>query len=271
MVIADSQRPAAQRGFARQLQGGQVVDTAELDDLVVHSRAIGGAGTGARQLASTLELACATMTGVERAMVARRVAAIARGLNRTSPTAEEAKAVAIASGGGLAAVREFLTMLRQSAGRRVYRPTLLRAMLSAIDLALAPGGDLSAAAATTREMLRHRGRHLPYRAVGSTLLLKGLESDNAVLLDADQMGRNDLYVALTRAAKSVTVFARNPLLSPAAGRGTAPAHLPQAKPDPKGLSPDADGDRATSRHRHARLRPGEATGGASTTNQKLRA
>jgi DNA helicase IV len=47
--------------------------------------------------------------------------------------------------------------------------------------------------------LRHIGRIIPKRAIGSTLLVKGLEFDHAVIIHTDSMSRKDWYVALTRA------------------------------------------------------------------------
>jgi hypothetical protein len=46
--------------------------------------------------------------------------------------------------------------------------------------------------------------------VGTTLLVKGLEFDHAVVLDADALDAKNLYVALTRGARSLTVVSRGP-------------------------------------------------------------
>ena len=50
------------------------------------------------------------------------------------------------------------------------------------------------AAIRMREQNRLLGRPLPKRAVGSTLLLKGLEAEIAVILDADAVDPANLYV-----------------------------------------------------------------------------
>ena len=66
------------------------------------------------------------------------------------------------------------------------------------------------AAEVIREQRRHQGdRRIPTRAIGSTLLLKGLEADHALILDAGAMNAHNLYVALSRGAKSITVFSNN--------------------------------------------------------------
>lgn len=56
------------------------------------------------------------------------------------------------------------------------------------------------------------GRILPRRAVGSTLLLKGLEADHAVVFDADSMSHADLYVAMSRASRTLTLVSTSSVL-----------------------------------------------------------
>ena len=65
-----------------------------------------------------------------------------------------------------------------------------------------------------REQGRVLGRALPRRAVGSTLLLKGLEAEVAVILDADGLNARNLYVAMTRGSKRLVVCGRNRQLRP---------------------------------------------------------
>jgi DNA helicase-2/ATP-dependent DNA helicase PcrA len=59
------------------------------------------------------------------------------------------------------------------------------------------------------------GRPLPKRAVGSTLLLKGLEAEAAVILNAGALDARNLYVAMTRGSKALTVCSPSPVLHPA--------------------------------------------------------
>ncbi len=55
---------------------------------------------------------------------------------------------------------------------------------------------------------------LPKRAVGSTLLLKGLEAEVAVILNADALDARNLYVAMTRGSKVLMICAQTPTLAP---------------------------------------------------------
>jgi DNA helicase-2/ATP-dependent DNA helicase PcrA len=53
---------------------------------------------------------------------------------------------------------------------------------------------------------RHSGRPIRHnKLIGTTLLVKGLEYDHAIVLEAESMSPRELYVALTRGAKSVTI------------------------------------------------------------------
>jgi DNA helicase-2/ATP-dependent DNA helicase PcrA len=54
---------------------------------------------------------------------------------------------------------------------------------------------------------------LPKRAVGSTLLLKGLEAEVAVVLDAGSLEARNLYVAMTRGSKKLIICSESPVLN----------------------------------------------------------
>jgi DNA helicase IV len=51
--------------------------------------------------------------------------------------------------------------------------------------------------------------------VGSTLLLKGLEADISVVLNAGALNARNLYVAMTRGSRRVLVCSPTPILNPA--------------------------------------------------------
>ena len=69
------------------------------------------------------------------------------------------------------------------------------------------GETLSEAANLYQREMRHAGRPISHRKlIGTTLLVKGLEYDHAVILDADALDAKDLYVAMTRGSKSLTII-----------------------------------------------------------------
>jgi hypothetical protein len=64
-----------------------------------------------------------------------------------------------------------------------------------------------------RHRLRHIGTRVDRMALGTPLLVKGLEFDHAVVLDAADHGdAESLYVALTRASRSLTVLSTQSVL-----------------------------------------------------------
>ena len=77
--------------------------------------------------------------------------------------------------------------------------------------------SLEEAVWVVRNRSRRLGRILPRCAVGTTLLVKGLEFHHAVVLDADAYDAKNLYVALTRGSKSLTVVSRAPIIQPKTG------------------------------------------------------
>ena len=76
--------------------------------------------------------------------------------------------------------------------------------------------DLPDVVAAARTRARHRGRLTHRRTIGTPLLVKGLEFDHAVLLwEPDHLSVQGLYVALTRASKSLTIVSSSRTLIPA--------------------------------------------------------
>ncbi len=73
---------------------------------------------------------------------------------------------------------------------------------------------LMEAAWQVRQKQKHTGRREYQRIVSRTLLIKGLEYDHSILVEADKFDKKNLYVALTRASKSVTVISPSPILTP---------------------------------------------------------
>jgi DNA helicase-2/ATP-dependent DNA helicase PcrA len=74
------------------------------------------------------------------------------------------------------------------------------------------GGDLRAGVLAIREARRATGRALPRFGIGSTLLLKGLEADHAMIQDATSLNARHLYVAMSRASRSLAVLSSSSLI-----------------------------------------------------------
>ena len=99
---------------------------------------------------------------------------------------------------------------------QLFRREMFYAMRSALRMASSKSIDLKDAIWNVQNRLRHAGRDIPKRCVGSTLLVKGLEFDHAVVIQTDRMSRNDWYVALTRATTGLTILSPTEHISPKA-------------------------------------------------------
>ena len=157
------------------------------------------------------------MTGVDREGIAIRAATIAAGRHRAPPEAHELAAIRYREVGDAASLIALLDALETAPGARTFRPEILRPCIKALR---SSGPDVSflEAAKRIREQQRVLGRLLPKKAVGSPLLLKGLEGDVAVILDASDFDRDaaknrkNLYVAMTRGSRKLVVCSPTHLL-----------------------------------------------------------
>jgi hypothetical protein len=155
------------------------------------------------------------MTNVGAADLVRRVDTIVRGGEGKEPSAVELSAIAFEQDRCHRNVLALLVEMNKEPGVRIFRPAVMRGCLRALELCCGPDEvTFEEAAIQVREQSRVLGRPLPQRAVGSTLLLKGLEAEVAVILDADSLNARNLYVAMTRGSKRLVVCALNPVLKP---------------------------------------------------------
>lgn len=94
---------------------------------------------------------------------------------------------------------------------RLYARDLFCRLRSVVTLATElDGTTLMPALDQFQASLRHRGRPTPSRrVVATTLLIKGLQYDHTIVLDASTLGPRDLYVALTRGSRTLTILTAN--------------------------------------------------------------
>jgi DNA helicase-2/ATP-dependent DNA helicase PcrA len=88
-----------------------------------------------------------------------------------------------------------------------FRREMFYAMRTALLICISqPSCTLADAIWEVQSRARHAGRIIAKRSVGSTLLVKGLEFDHAVVVHTPGMTRKDWYVALTRASVTLTLL-----------------------------------------------------------------
>lgn len=105
------------------------------------------------------------------------------------------------------------TDVRGVKGLRIYRWEAWHDTLEAIALTAENGDAVGGNLARVRDRLRRTGRRNDNRIASRTLLVKGLEYDHVIIADVSKMQDPcNLYVALSRARKSVTVFGSSSLV-----------------------------------------------------------
>jgi DNA helicase-2/ATP-dependent DNA helicase PcrA len=197
-----------QRKLAKQTPGAVTVEAVDLTEVTDFAREVALVAPG--NLEAALDFAFAVMTGVDREGIAARAATIAAGRDRVPPETHELAAIRYQESGDAASLIALFEALEAAQGTRTFRPEILRTCIKALR---SSGSSVSflQAAKHIREQQRVLGRRLPKKAVGSPLLLKGLEGDVAVILDASdfdrdaEKNRKNLYVAMTRGSRKLVV------------------------------------------------------------------
>jgi hypothetical protein len=213
LIIGDSRSADSRYQVARQTHGAVTVEAVDLRDLISFARAFDL--TAPNALYCLAQFTQRVMTNVGAADLVQRVQSLVRGSARNPPTDVEKAALGFVRAPSYAAAADLLVEIGKEGGVRTHRPAVLRACIKALQSC--SGSDrltFEDAAIRVRDQYRLIGRPLPRRAVGSTLLLKGLEAEMAVILDADSLDARNLYVAMTRGSKALTVCSRTPILKP---------------------------------------------------------
>jgi len=213
LIIGDAMNVRGRHQLSRQTPGATVVERVDLVELVQFAKAF--EPVGPNSLALLVEFAATLMTGVGASALMNRVNVLRQGRPRNPATPIEALAVAFANVPSLEAAARLLHAFSRQSGTHIYRPEVLRICLVALQTAAGGACTLHAAAIKARERQRFMCRPLSRRAVGSTLLLKGLEAEVVVMLEPQSMNAQHLYVALTRGARQIVICSPTPLLTPA--------------------------------------------------------
>jgi hypothetical protein len=113
-------------------------------------------------------------------------------------------------------VHAALDLLGRLPGVAIYCREAWNEISWSLATAITDGCSVSEALQRTRSHARTAGRRPTARVVSRPLLVKGLEYDHVIILNPANYTAQELYVALTRGSKSVTVISETPTL-PAAG------------------------------------------------------
>lgn len=213
LVIGDARNRHSRHNFASLSKGVDVVEPVELADIT--EAASNMDILDGHELADNILYSVSLMmTGIGRAKIKKRMSTILAGRSRTPVTNIEQAVKLVIASSNRESIANLLSILEQSPDTRVFRKGAFSALKNTIQLAVSePSKTILQCAELIREQRRHQGdKRIPLRAIGSTLLLKGLESEHSLILDAGVMTPSHLYVALSRASKSITVFSNTAFL-----------------------------------------------------------
>jgi superfamily I DNA/RNA helicase len=215
LIIGDSMSAESRHKIASSTAGAIAVEAVDLRDLVSFGRNL--VLTASDALQRIADFAQSVMSNVGAADLLRRVESLRKGTARGAITNVERIAVAFVHQPSHKRILDLLVEIGNKAGVRTFRPAVVRACIRALRICDEnPGMSFLDAVMRVREQNRLQGRALPKRAVGSTLLLKGLEAEVAIILNAGDLDRRNLYVAMTRGSKMLCLCAPSMILKPAA-------------------------------------------------------
>ncbi|GAA6206374.1 UvrD-helicase domain-containing protein [Thalassotalea sp. SU-HH00458] len=213
LIIGNPYRAESRHSFASSVNGVDVVETVDLRDVVYLANVLDNFN-GQACLDQFLTVLTTMMSGTEKAKLKQRAESIVNGRNRTPATAIELAYIKMCDSFNPEAANSLVLALEESGNTRVFRTSAFSAVKEVLQLKVSnPAYTFLQSAEVVREARRHNGENrVPYRAIGSTLLLKGLEADHVLIQNADDMNSQNLYVALSRGVKSITVFSQSPLV-----------------------------------------------------------
>lgn len=212
LIIGDSKNPKSQRQVASSVFGASTIEALDFGDLTDFARHFDSkSADSTKQL---VEFAGETMTNLGGATLQKRIATLKAGTGKKEASVIEAACVAYGMSPSFEAAATLLDALEEGPDVRVYRYEVLKVLKSALRLAGSGSCTFYEATVQARERNRHLSRRLGKVTVGSTLLLKGLEADVAVVLNPKDMDAKHLYVAFTRGARKLVVCSSTSTITP---------------------------------------------------------
>lgn len=211
LILCAGNNKKRQQDVARHTPGAVVVENVDLTDFVTFAETFSFDDKTATD--DLIDFATSVMTGVDGSQMKARVKSLRNGTATKSASDAEQAALDFTANPSPANANAMLVQINKQGGVRPHRPAILSACLKTLNSCVDAEGFHELAMAV-REQQRIVGREIKGRAVGSTLLLKGLEADVAVLLDTHSFTAQDLYVALTRGARKVVVCSEKTVIKP---------------------------------------------------------
>lgn len=210
IVIGDSASSGSRAALAKQLarQYFSTIEPVNCKELF-KAAATFDAATESQKLDCALKFVGSCMTGSEKAelmeAIVSRMGGGKKGLTKFGESLL-ASAVSLKDVGTDIQALSFLQEIGRRPNTRLYRREMFYAMCAALQAKVS--GQVQSIADGVwhaQNRFRHAGRKFGKYSIGSTLLVKGLEFEHAVIAETSPFDRKDWYVALTRASLSIRV------------------------------------------------------------------
>ncbi|MEU5961964.1 UvrD-helicase domain-containing protein [Micromonospora parva] len=222
-------------GVASRLNGTYtVMETIEGEDMVAFARTV-DQGNPYEVAAATAQFGKDCASGVADYLTSTDVKKLRAGKTITHlkrPGAEEAQSrlATLLDDPAPHRVRDALTAIAALPRIRRYRHDAWSTIIKALSIAHTNNTAVEAAVVQLRNQTRATGRVALPHVLARTTLVKGLEYDHAVILNADAHTPTSLYVALTRPRKTLTIISQDPHLSTATLAQPKPRRRVTARP-----------------------------------------
>jgi len=218
IVLENAAAPDSRARLTRNLSSRWFRNVEPLDckSLTVAAERI-DATAGMDRLRALLEFTSECMTGVDRSDMERAVESHRKGRKQGQKDFHELLPLAdnVIETGSRESMLNLLNAINERASTILYRKEMFSAMQAAMRLnSDEPNKPLADRVWEVQNCIRHIGRKFGRSSVGSILLVKGLEFDHSVIVHQPTMSAKDLYVALTRATKSIRILAPSGSLVP---------------------------------------------------------
>lgn len=93
------------------------------------------------------------------------------------------------------------------------RPDIIHAIQLCMNEAISSGDKMRDCMIRYKNRIRRVGRKIEGKCIGTTLLTKGLEFDNVIILDAHRFAdKQNFYVAISRACKNLVIISKEQVL-----------------------------------------------------------
>jgi len=214
VIIGTPENPSATHSVASMLRGNYgVVEPLESKDLKGIIQALLSECVYTKAIA-LLRIAVECFSGISNTVLKQEFEALKKKQlpNRRIPLCLSEPLKAFIDRNDLGSMIALVESFRFVPKSYLYRKELYYETIKILKQALFSGVSLNEALVSVRENTRRMGRKIPKKAIARTVLIKGLEFDHVVVLNADAYDKKNLYVALTRATKTITILSRSNIL-----------------------------------------------------------